>query len=61
MAMQASEIEAMIREALPDADVEIKDLAGDGDQRNQSRQTTESSETRRPDGCKAPALGRENV
>jgi stress-induced morphogen len=31
MAMQASEIEAMIREALPDADVEIKDLAGDGD------------------------------
>lgn len=31
MAMEASEIEAMIRAALPDAHVEIKDLAGDGD------------------------------
>lgn len=31
MAMQAREIEAMIREALPDARVEIRDLAGDGD------------------------------
>jgi stress-induced morphogen len=31
MAMQAQDIEAMIREALPDADVLIKDLAGDGD------------------------------
>ena len=31
MAMQAHEIEAMIREAMPDADVVIKDLAGDGD------------------------------
>lgn len=31
MAMQASEIERMIREALPDAQVEIRDLAGDGD------------------------------
>ena len=31
MAMQASEIERLIREALPDAHVEIKDLAGDGD------------------------------
>ena len=31
MAMQAHEIEAMIREALPDAEVVIKDLAGDGD------------------------------
>lgn len=31
MAMQASEIERLIREALPDARVEIKDLAGDGD------------------------------
>ncbi|MBF9151883.1 BolA family protein [Novosphingobium jiangmenense] len=30
MAMQAAEIEAMIRAALPDADVEITDLAGDG-------------------------------
>jgi len=31
MAMQAREIEAMIRQALPDAQVEIRDLAGDGD------------------------------
>ncbi|MEL6751954.1 MAG: BolA/IbaG family iron-sulfur metabolism protein, partial [Pseudomonadota bacterium] len=31
MAMQAAEIEAMIREALPDATVTIRDLAGDGD------------------------------
>jgi len=31
MAMNASEIEAMIREALPDAQVTIRDLAGDGD------------------------------
>ena len=31
MAMQAQDIEAMIREALPDVDVVIKDLAGDGD------------------------------
>ena len=31
MAMQASEIERMIRAALPDANVEITDLAGDGD------------------------------
>ena len=31
MAMQASDIEAMIKEALPDASVEIRDLAGDGD------------------------------
>jgi len=31
MAMEASEIERMIKEALPDADVEITDLAGDGD------------------------------
>ena len=31
MAMQADEIERLIREALPDARVEIKDLAGDGD------------------------------
>lgn len=29
--MQASEIEAMLREAFPDADIEIIDLAGDGD------------------------------
>jgi stress-induced morphogen len=31
MAMQATDIEAMIRAALPDARVEIRDLAGDGD------------------------------
>ena len=31
MPMQASEIERLIKEALPDAKVEIKDLAGDGD------------------------------
>jgi stress-induced morphogen len=31
MAMSASEIEKAIRAALPDADVTITDLAGDGD------------------------------
>lgn len=31
MAMQASEIEALIREAFPDAAVRIDDLRGDGD------------------------------
>ena len=31
MAMAADQIEAMIRAALPDADVKITDLAGDGD------------------------------
>ena len=31
MAMQAVEIERLIKEAFPDAKVEIKDLAGDGD------------------------------
>lgn len=31
MAMDARDIEAMIEAALPDAIVEIKDLAGDGD------------------------------
>ena len=31
MAMDAGEIERMIKAALPDAVVEIKDLAGDGD------------------------------
>ncbi len=30
MAMAMSEIETMIREALPDARVEVQDLAGDG-------------------------------
>ena len=31
MAMPASEIEALIKAALPDASVKIDDLAGDGD------------------------------
>ena len=31
MAMEASEIERLIKAALPDARVEIRDLAGDGD------------------------------
>ncbi|MEN0088154.1 MAG: BolA family transcriptional regulator [Pseudomonadota bacterium] len=31
MPMSATDIEAMIRDALPDADVTIRDLAGDGD------------------------------
>lgn len=31
MAMQAAEIERLIKAALPDAQVEIRDLAGDGD------------------------------
>jgi stress-induced morphogen len=31
MAMQAAEIEALIKSALPDAIVTIEDLAGDGD------------------------------
>ncbi len=31
MAMQAPEIEALIKAALPDATVTIQDLAGDGD------------------------------
>ncbi len=31
MAMAAEDIEALIRAALPDAAVEIRDLAGDGD------------------------------
>jgi len=31
MPMDASEIERRIKVALPDADVEIRDLAGDGD------------------------------
>ena len=30
MAMSQTEIETMIREAFPDARVEVKDLAGDG-------------------------------
>lgn len=30
MAMEAAEIEAMIKEAMPDAQVRIVDLAGDG-------------------------------
>jgi stress-induced morphogen len=31
MPMDAREIERLIKEAMPDAQVEIKDLAGDGD------------------------------
>ncbi len=31
MAMAAEEIEALIRAAIPDARIEIRDLAGDGD------------------------------
>jgi len=31
MAMKAEDIESMIKAAFPDATVEIKDLAGDGD------------------------------
>ncbi|MCB1380682.1 MAG: BolA family transcriptional regulator [Alphaproteobacteria bacterium] len=31
MAMSATDIERFIKEALPDATVEIRDLAGDGD------------------------------
>jgi stress-induced morphogen len=31
MAMDAHEIESLIKEAMPDATVEIRDLAGDGD------------------------------
>ena len=31
MAMDAGEIERLIKEGIPDAHVEIKDLAGDGD------------------------------
>lgn len=31
MAMAAEEIESLIRRAIPDAQVEIEDLAGDGD------------------------------
>ena len=31
MAMEATEIERLIKQALPDARVDIRDLAGDGD------------------------------
>ncbi len=31
MPMEANEIERMIKQALPDAAIEIRDLAGDGD------------------------------
>lgn len=31
MAMESHEIESMIREALPDAEIRIEDLRGDGD------------------------------
>lgn len=31
MTMQADEIEALLRDAFPDAEIKIEDLAGDGD------------------------------
>jgi len=31
MAMAAAELETLLQEALPDADIQIQDLAGDGD------------------------------
>jgi stress-induced morphogen len=31
MPMEQNELERLIREAFPDADIEIRDLAGDGD------------------------------
>jgi stress-induced morphogen len=31
MAMQAAELEALLLEAFPDAEIQIQDLAGDGD------------------------------
>ena len=31
MAMKAEDLEALLRAALPDADISIQDLAGDGD------------------------------
>lgn len=31
MAMEASEIETLIKDAIPDADIRIEDLRGDGD------------------------------
>lgn len=31
MAMSANELEQLIRDAFPDAEIEIRDLAGDGD------------------------------
>lgn len=31
MAMEANEIETLIRDAFPDAEIRIEDLAGDGD------------------------------
>ena len=37
MAMSKNEIEAMIREALPDARVEVNDLAGDGEHYSATR------------------------
>ena len=36
MPMQAVDIEALIVKAFPDAKVEIRDLAGDGDRRNRT-------------------------
>ena len=31
MALSPSELQALLRQAFPDADIEVKDLAGDGD------------------------------
>ena len=57
MAMSLTEIETMIREAFPDARVEVKDLAGDGnhyagDRRFFSLQGRQQGETA-PDGLRS--------
>jgi stress-induced morphogen len=40
MAMTAADIEALIRDAFPDAKIEIEDLAGDGDHWSASVEST---------------------
>ena len=45
MPMNANEIETLIKEALPDAQVEIRDLAGDGDHYARSETTSPTSST----------------
>ena len=54
MAMAIAEIEAMIREALPDAKVEVRDLAGDGEHyaatRGQPRLQGQEPGAAAPDG-----------
>ena len=42
MAMAASEIEALIKAALPDARVTVEDLAGDGDHYAATRRQSET-------------------